>query len=173
MKPLELHSDKEIASRVRKLGKRIRNDAGDGEILLIGILKGAAIFLADLLRAIPGDVHYEFIDVLRDVSDTETADALEIDFLTHFSIENRNVVLLKDVVSTGVIETYLIAQLRAKNPADLKLVALIDRPDMRTVPLEVDYALFSGAEGVFVGYGLEHQDRQGNLRGLYAVSNRR
>jgi hypoxanthine phosphoribosyltransferase len=156
-------SAKEIARRVAALGARIRDDAGDADVLLLGVLKGTSCFLADLLRAIPGEAGYGFIDVVRDVADTETAAAVEIDFLNWIDIAGRNVYLLKDVVSTGVIESYLLAQLRQKNPASLRLVALLDRPDLRTIELKTDYYVFEVREGNFVGYGLELDGRYGNL----------
>lgn len=156
-------SEKVIANRVAKLGKRIRKDAGSGEIFLLGILRGASCFLTDLLRAIPGDVSYGFIDVVRDVSDTEVATAMEIDFLNWINITGKNVYVLKDVVSTGVIENYLLTQLRQKNPAELRLVALLDRPDLRTIDLNPDYSLFKVDKGAFVGYGLELEGKHANL----------
>lgn len=154
---------KEIAKRVAALGARIRDDAGDADVFLLAVLKGTSCFLADLMRAIPGEVGYGFIDVVRDVADTETATAMEIDFLNWIDIAGRNVYLLKDVVSTGVIESYLLTQLRQKNPASLRLVALLDRPDLRTVELSADYFAFRVDEGNFVGYGLELNGRYGNL----------
>jgi hypoxanthine phosphoribosyltransferase len=156
-------SAKQIAKRVADLGTRIREDAGDADVFLLGVLKGTSCFLADLLRAIPGEAGYGFIDVVREVADTETAAAVEIDFLNWIDIAGRNVYLLKDVVSTGVIESYLLAQLRQKNPASLRLVALLDRPDLRTIELTVDYHGFRVDEGTFVGYGLEQDGRYGNL----------
>jgi hypoxanthine phosphoribosyltransferase len=154
----------EVASRIRALGAEIRRDAGGAEVFLLGILKGAALFTADLLRAIPGDVSYAFIDVVRDASDSETADALEIDFLSFTDIRGRNVYLLKDVVSTGVIETYLLTQLRTHDPATLRLVALLDRPDARTVDLHADFRAFTvEQDGTWAGYGLEQRSRFGNL----------
>lgn len=153
-----------IEKRVKALGKQIRKDAGEGEILLLGILKGASVFLADLMRAIEGDVKYGFIDVVRDMADTETASALEIDFVSHVEIEHRNVYVLKDVVSTGVIENYLIQQLRLHNPESVHLVALLDRPDLRTVEIEADYRAFKVSDdGSFVGYGLEIARKHANL----------
>ena len=154
---------KEIAKRVAALGERIRDDAGDDGVFLLGVLKGTSCFLADLMRAIPGDVGYGFIDVVREIADTETAAAMEIDFMNWIDIAGRNVYLLKDVVSTGVIENYLLTQLRQKNPASLRLVAMLDRPDLRTVELKADYHLFQVHEGNFVGYGLELDGRWGNL----------
>ena len=154
----------EIASRVRAVGAAIRADAGDAEVFLLGILKGAALFLADLLRAIPGNVSYSFIDVIRDAADTETADALEIDFLSFTDIRGRNVYLLKDVVATGVIENYLLSQLRTRGPGSLRLVALLDRPAARTVDLSTDFQAFTiDQDGTWAGYGLEQQSRFGNL----------
>ena len=95
---------------------------------------------------------------------------MEIDFLSWIDISGRNVYVVKDVVATGVIETYLLAQLRQKNPASLKLVALIDRPDTRTVDLTTDFRAFEGTEGAYAGYGLEIEGRHGNLPYLALVS---
>jgi len=157
------YTAKQIAKRIAALGEQIRADSGSGEVFLLGILKGASCFLADLLRAVPGDVAYGYIDVIRDIADTETAAALEIDFVSHTEIGSRSVYVLKDVVSTGVIENYLLNQLRMHNPTSLRLVALLDRPDLRTVALETDYSIFKVGEGSFVGYGLEQEGRFGNL----------
>ncbi|HVE73301.1 MAG TPA: phosphoribosyltransferase family protein [Thermoanaerobaculia bacterium] len=154
----------EIASRVRELGAAIRADAGRAEVFLLGVLKGTALFTSDLLRAIEGDVSYAFIDVVRDISDSETADAVEIDFLSFHDIRARNVYLLKDVVATGVIENYLLTQLRTHEPASLKLVALLDRPNARTVDLNADFRAFTiEQDGTWAGYGLEQRSRFGNL----------
>lgn len=153
----------QIAQRVEELGREIRAAAGDEEVFLLGILKGAAVFTADLLRAIDGQVRYGFIDVFRDQVDTETAAAIEIDFISHMDIRGRNVFVAKDVVSTGVIETYLLAQLRNHAPKSLRLVALIDRPELRTVDLRTDFRAFELSGGAFAGYGLEIDGHYGNL----------
>jgi len=154
----------EIASRVSALGAEIRRDAGPGEVFLLGILKGAALFTADLLRAIPGDVSFAFIDVVRDVADHSPADAIEIDFLSFNDIRGRNVYLVKDVVATGVIENYLLTQLRTREPAALRLIALLDRPSARTVDLTADFRAFTVEDdGTWAGYGLEQRSRFGNL----------
>ena len=157
-------SAEEIARRIGELGREIRSDAGDAEVFLLGILKGTSCFLADLMRAIPGDVSYGVIDVVRDLADQHAADALEIDFLSYTDIRDRRVYVLKDVVSTGVIENYLLTQLRMHNPALLRLVALLDRPDARTADVTTDFHAFTIADdGTWVGFGLEHERRYGNL----------
>ncbi len=154
----------EIARRVGELGRDIRADAGNAEVFLLGILKGTSCFLADLMRAIPGDVSYGVIDVVRDVADQQFADALEIDFLNYTDIRDRRVYVLKDVVSSGIIENYLLSQLRMHGPAQLRLVALLDRTDARTVDVTADFRAFTITEdGTWVGFGLEHDRRYGNL----------
>ena len=158
-----LFTQEAIARRIGELATDIRRDAGNSEVFLLGILKGASCFLADLMRAVPGPVGYAYIDVVRDPADTETASALEIDFLSHTDISGRSVYVLKDVISTGVIENYLLAQLRLHNPASLKLVALLDRPELRTVDIGPDFRAFEVAEGIYAGYGLEFENAFGNL----------
>lgn len=158
-----LFSAEDIAARVRELGDEIRSNAGaDAEVFFLCILKGASVFLGDLLRAVDGPVSYGFIDVIRDAEGNSTADALEIDFLSFTDIRGRHVFVLKDVVNTGVIENYLLSQLRQHAPATLRLVALLDRPDARTVDVSTDFAAFTVGEGTFAGYGLEHERRFGN-----------
>ena len=161
-----LWTETQIRDRVQALAAELRADAGDEEILLVGVLKGTAVFLADLLRAIPGPVGYEFLDKISDLSDTSIADAIEIDFLSHFDMRGRRVYLLKDVVSTGVIEQWLMSQLRLRHPSAIKLVALIDRPDLRRTAFDVDYRAFVGGSGQFVGYGLEADGRGANLTSI-------
>lgn len=158
-----LFDEESVRRRIREVGAEIRRDAGDREVLLIGILKGASVFLPDLLRAIPGRVHYEWVNVILGVNDTATADATQIDFLTQFPMDGYRVYVLKDIVTTGVIESYLLTQLRERTPEYLKLVALIDCPESRTVELACDFSVFSTGRGRFVGYGLEFDREYGNL----------
>lgn len=160
---LPLFDAEAIAERVRELAAAIRRESGDEEVFFLCILKGASVFLADLLRSVSGDVSYGFIDVIRDAEDNSTADALEIDFLSFTDIRGRHVFVLKDVVNTGIIENYLLSQLRQHAPATLRLVALLDRPDARTVDVKTDFSAFTITDGVFAGYGLEHERRFGNL----------
>ena len=168
-KPRKAFSAKQIAKRVDKLAAEIRKDAGDAPIFLLGVLKGATCFLGDLLRAVPGSAGYGFIDVVRDAADALPGDAIEIDFLNYIDIAGKNVYLIKDVVSTGIIENYLLTQLRQEAPAALKLVALIDRPNLRTADVKADFYAFKVDEGAFVGYGLELEGMHANLPYLARV----
>ena len=159
----ELFDEAQIQARIREVGAAIRRDSGDREVFLIGILKGSSVFLADLLRAIPGPVHYEWVNVIFEVADTETAEAMEIDFLTQFSMKDRHIYILKDIVASGIIENYLLTQFREREPASLHLIALLDCPSLRTIDLQCEHALFSAERNRFVGYGLEFENRFANL----------
>ncbi|MBI2212387.1 MAG: hypothetical protein HYU52_01970 [Acidobacteria bacterium] len=159
----KLYDEDVIQARVREVGAAIRQTAGDSEVFLIGILKGSSVFLADLLRAIPGAVHYEWVNVIFDVADTETAEATEIDFLTQFSMQGRHIYVLKDIVTSGIIENYLLTQFRERDPASLHLVALLDCPGERTLDLACQQSVFTAERNRFVGYGLEFENRFANL----------
>lgn len=166
MDPREIrpvYSAEEIAARAQAVAGEIRRAAGDSEVFLLGILKGASCLLADLMRQLDGSVGYGFIDVIRDSAD-HGADALEIDFLSFTDIRGRDVYVVKDVVATGIIENYLLTQLRVHAPKALHLVALLDRPNARTVDVKTDFSLFTiDHDGTFAGYGLEYEGRFGNL----------
>jgi hypoxanthine phosphoribosyltransferase len=169
-RPMEkIISSDDISRRIQELGQQIRRDAGDEELVLLAVLKGTTIFLADLLREVASPVRYELINVVRGVSDAETAAALQINFVTNFFFEGKRTILLKDVVSTGVIEHYLMNQLRQKHPHDIRLAAVLDRPALRTVSIDVDYPAFEVQSGTFVGYGLEKNHEYSNLKDIWRL----
>jgi hypoxanthine phosphoribosyltransferase len=158
--PVERHSPREIAARVAEVARSLEARLGSDPLLVVGVLKGSAIFLADLVRAIRLPTRFEFIDVSRtDEADGESEPLIAIRFFRHFPIENQHVLVLKDVVTTGVVENYLLSQLRAQQPKSLALACVIDRPPARRVSLDVDHSLFhEPEERRWVGYGLDNAD---------------
>jgi len=150
----------EIARRVSEVGGRIANDYQDGNLLLIAVLKGAGVFMADLARTIPRPLRLEYIDVIKGGSDDEITD---FQFLTSFPVTGMDVIILKDVIRSGVIETYLLNQLREEGPRSIRFASLVDRPQERKSSLYVDYVLFPSEEGVLVGYGMEYKGEGGNF----------
>lgn len=159
-----------LAKRVQEIGADIRRTRGNEEVLLLCVLKGAFVLTADLLRTITGRVAVEFIDKIQDIADTQIAEATEIDFVSHCSLADRNVYVVKDVVSTGIIESYLLSNLKLKRPKELKLIALVDRPDARTVSLDVDYSVVVGGDGTYVGFGLDGLGGGANLPHIARLS---
>ncbi len=153
----------EIADRVGDLGRRLAAELPD-DPLIVSLLGGSVFFLADLVRAIDRPVRYEFIHVERSGAG-DGGSVLALLFPIAFSVAGESVLLLKDVVASGVVESYLLAQLRDHGAADVRLAALIDLPDERNTQVGVDYAVFSTGRGPgrLVGYGLKDHGAHGNL----------
>jgi hypoxanthine phosphoribosyltransferase len=156
-----------IAARVAEVARRLDEDFRGQPLVLLSILKGSAFFAADLSRQMAIPVAVEYISVRRVEGSDEI---LQIDFATSFDVDGRPAVLLKDVVNTGVIETYLTGQLRAGGVANVRIAAIVDKPHERKTDLAVDYPLFTCEGGTFVGYGMEFRGRYGNLPYVAEIS---
>ncbi|HPR64948.1 MAG TPA: phosphoribosyltransferase family protein [Thermoanaerobaculia bacterium] len=148
-------SEDEIRDRIEDLAQHIRSDHPEEEILFIGILKGAFVFQADLMRNLNQPCRFDF---LREKMEQDI-----VFFSGELDVCGKSVILLKDVVTTGVVENYLINQLRTMGPKSIKLACLIDKPTDRKADISVDYALFRADENIFVGYGMEYKGQYGNL----------
>lgn len=143
----------EIRERVAEVAKSIANDYQDRELVLVGMLKGAAFFLADLARCLPRPVDYEFVSVSSSIG--AHGEVVSLTFATQVDVSGRHVVVLKDVLHSGVTENYLITHLSQQNPATIEVVALVDKPQLRSVNLSAKYSVFNDVpNGFLVGYGL-------------------
>jgi len=156
-----------VRQSVDALGRRLAEELNGEDPLLIALLGGSVIFLADLVRAIEKPVRFEFIDVAyREDPDAGTEDGglLRIHYPIPIDIAGQSVLVLKDVVSSAVTEPYLEQQLRDHGAREVRFAALIDMPDERKTGFDLHYsALTTHRHGVLVGYGLKHQGRYGNL----------
>jgi hypoxanthine phosphoribosyltransferase len=151
--PRVVHTAAEIRERLAEVASRIAEDYRDKKLILVGILKGAAFMLSDLARLIPEAVDFEFVDVA--VSSGDRGETVNLTFATHIDVSGRHVLVLKDVCHSGVTENYLITHLSQQRPSSIEVVALVDRPHLRSVNLPAKYAVFSdGTDGYLVGYGL-------------------
>lgn len=154
-----LVSQEEIAAKVQELGSRISADYKGSELLVIGILKGAAIFMSDLVRSIEGAVAFDFMAVSSYGASTESSGVVRIVKDLDQSIEGRHVLIVEDVVDTGLTLNYLVDNLRSRNPASLKLCSLLDKPSRRKVEVKADYLGFEIPDEFVVGYGLDYSER--------------
>jgi len=151
-----------VRDSVRDLGRRIGAELSGEDPLLVALLGGSVIFLADLVRAIERPVRFEFIQVGS--GESPEAGVVEIRYPLPLDIAGQSVLVLKDVVGSGVTEPYLEQQLRDHGAREVRFAALIDIPDERKTAFEVGYAAFrTGRQGLLVGYGLKHEGRYGNL----------
>lgn len=157
-----LYDAETIQQRVRQLGRRINGDA-ESDPLIVSLAGGSVIFLADLIRSVDRSIRFDFVQV--HYQESGGADqALEIQFPISLDVRDQDLVILKDVVSTGVIETYLRTQFLDLGAGRVRFAALIDLPAQRRTDFQVDYRIFSAErQGTYVGYGLKYKGRHGNL----------
>jgi hypoxanthine phosphoribosyltransferase len=163
--PKEVVSREALAERIREMGQQISAEYAGKELVLVGMLKGAAVFLADLLRAIDGQVRFELVNVnqQRDAR----GELIELSYATQVHIKGVHALILKDICHSGVTENYLLTHLAQQGPASLEVAVLVDRPRLRRVALEPKYVVLGDVpDGRLVGYGLEYEGRWGNLPGL-------
>ncbi len=154
----ERYGPAEIAGRVQSIARRISSDYTGETLILIGILKGGAFLTADLARAISRPVRLEYIDVLRGGEE-----ALDFQFVRNFKVAGTDIIILKDVIRSGIIEGYLMDHLREERPRSIRFACLVDRPQERKSSLFADYVLFPSEEGILVGYGMEYLGAGGNF----------
>jgi hypoxanthine phosphoribosyltransferase len=150
-----------VREGVLALGRRIEEEIGDEDPLLVALLGGSVIFFADLVRAIRRPIRFELIHIA-----TESAESgvMQIQYPIPVEIAGQSVVVVKDVVASGITEPYLEQQLRDHGARGVRFAALIDIPDDRKTGFEVSYSVFTiPRQGILVGYGLKHDGRYGNL----------
>ncbi|HJT72338.1 MAG TPA: hypoxanthine phosphoribosyltransferase [Terriglobales bacterium] len=168
-----LLSREEIAERVAAIAKQITNDAKGEPVIFVGVLKGAAIFLSDLVRQVKVDATFEFIAVssygnrpsptqeLRRAWDSTGEVRLTKD--VDQSLRGKNVILVEDILDTGLTLSFLKRLLLGHQPKSLRVAVLLDKPSRRKMPVEVDYTGFSIPDEFVVGYGLDYAERFRNL----------
>ncbi len=151
-----------VATRVAELGSEIERDLGQEDPVLVSLLGGSVFFLTDLLRAINAPLRFEFIQVGYTTPDD--SGPREIHFPIPVDLKGQNLLVLKDIVSTGVIDVYLEEQLRQHGARTVRFATLLDVPSERRANFAVDYSAFIvQRHGTFVGYGLKYRGRHGNL----------
>jgi hypoxanthine phosphoribosyltransferase len=158
-----LLSEEQIRSRIKALGAEITRDYAGRNPLLIGVLKGACFFLSDLLRAIDIRLSIEFIAISSYGSSTRTSGEVRILKDLDVPIEGRDIIVVEDIVDTGLTLSYLLANLKSRGAASVKLVALLDKYDRREREVQIDYLGFQIPDHFVVGYGLDFAERYRNL----------
>jgi hypoxanthine phosphoribosyltransferase len=165
-----LLSENTILERVRELGQQISNDYRGRELILLCVLKGSVIFLADLIRNIDIHAELDFIQISSYGNATESTGEIKVLLDLTIDIENQNVLVVEDIVDSGLTLRYLKDMLLAKRPASLKVCALLDKTESGTEDLEIDYVGFRIPPDEFVvGYGLDYAGKYRGLRYIAAL----
>jgi hypoxanthine phosphoribosyltransferase len=153
----------ELQRRIRELGAEISHDYEGRDLIMIGVLKGAVLFLADLLRQLTVPCEIDFMAVSSYGSETDSSGVVRILKDLDSSIEGRNVVIVEDIIDSGLTLHYLLRNLRARNPGSLEVCALLTKPDRRRVELPIRYVGFEIPNRYVIGYGLDYGQRYRNL----------
>ena len=158
-----LFSSEQIKERIIELGVEIARDYEGKNPLLIGVLKGACIFISDLLRAIDLKVGIEFMAISSYGASTRTSGEVRIVKDLDVPIEGRDILVVEDIVDTGLTLSYLLANLKSRGATSVKLVALLDKHERREREVEINYLGFPIPDAFVVGYGLDFAERYRNL----------
>lgn len=157
-----------IAERIAALAAEIAADHSGAPLTLIGVLKGALPFTADLMRLLPGDVTLDFVRA-RSYEGAASSGRVLMHYMPEVEIRGRNILLIEDILDTGRTASVILGELRALEPAQLHLVALLDKPARRVIRVEADYAGFTIGDDFVVGYGLDYSERYRHLPAIYVL----
>jgi hypoxanthine phosphoribosyltransferase len=153
----------DLQARVVDLGRQVTRDYKGRDLVLIGVLKGAVFFLADVMRAIDLPCEVDFMAVASYGSATDSSGVVRILKDLDISIQDRDVLIVEDIVDSGLTLQYLMRNLGARGPASLEVCALLTKPDRRKVDVPIRYVGFEIPDRFAIGYGLDHAERYRNL----------
>ncbi len=156
-------SAEELQDRVRELGARITKDYEGKDPLFVGVLKGSFVFMADLMRAVDLYCDIDFMAVSSYGSGTTTTGAVKINKDLTYNVEGRHIILIEDILDSGVTLSYLKKYIEARKPASIRICTLLDKPARRKADISADYVGFECPDAFIVGYGLDYAERYRNL----------
>lgn len=158
-----LYSPEDIAKRVKELGQQISKEYEGKEVILVCILKGSYVFTADLSREIDVPCSVEFMQVSSYADSTVTSGSLKIIKDINVPVDGKHLIIIEDIIDTGITLNNLKKMLSTRNPASLKLCAFLDKPSRRKVDIEADYVGYEVEDNFLVGYGLDYAQKYRNL----------
>jgi hypoxanthine phosphoribosyltransferase len=164
----ELLSPEQIAARVDELATEIARVYGDGPLVLLAVLKGAAHFASDLMRRLDLDVRLEFIRA-KSYEGTDSSGTVRFNVVPEISLEGRDVLVVEDILDTGRTCAAILRKLEAQRPKSLAICTLLDKPSRRIESVEADYVGFTIEDHFVVGYGLDHDEQYRQLPGVYVL----
>ncbi len=158
-----LVSEEELKRKVTEVGKRITEDYRGKELVIVGVLKGSVVFLADLIRCIDLPLSIDFMAVSSYGSSTSSTGAVKILKDLDMPVEGKDVLIVEDILDSGMTLSYIMNLMVVKKTASIRLCTLLDKPDRRRVPITPNYACFTIPNEFVVGYGLDYDERYRNL----------
>lgn len=156
-------SGEELQNKVREIGAQITRDYEGKDPLFVGVLKGSFVFMADLMRAVDLYCDIDFMAVSSYGSGTTTTGAVKINKDLSYNVEGRHIILIEDILDSGVTLSYLKKYIEARKPASVRICTLLDKPARRRADIHADYVGFECPDAFIVGYGLDYAERYRNL----------
>ena len=158
-----LVSEEDINEKVKELGKILTEDYKDKELIVVGILKGAVVFMSDLCREIKLPILMDFMAVSSYGKSSVSTGEVRIVKDLDYSVENKDILIVEDIIHTGYTLSYLTDNLRKRGASSVKIITLLDKPDRRKADVHVDYLGFEIPDEFVVGYGLDYAEQYRNL----------
>jgi hypoxanthine phosphoribosyltransferase len=158
-----LISEEEIAKRVKEMGGQLTEEYKGKDLMVVGILKGCMLYLSDLVRAIDLPLTMDFMVVSSYGSATKSSGVVRIIKDLEREIEGKDILIVEDIVDTGLTLSYLIENLKTRNPKSVKVCSLLDKPDRRKAHVDIEYVGFQIPDEFVVGYGLDYSEVYRNL----------
>ena len=158
-----LISEEEIQAKVAEIGARISEDYAGKDLLMVGILKGSVVFMADLMRAVGVHTQIDFMSVSSYGSGTKSSGVVKIIKDLDNNVEGYDLLLVEDILDSGLTLSYLREMLQNRHPNSIKIVTLLNKPARRTADIQPDYCCFDVPDEFVVGYGLDFDERYRNL----------
>lgn len=158
-----LFSQQELQSKVTELGAQITKDYEGREPIFVGVLKGCFVFMADLMRAVNLPCQIDFMAVSSYGRGTVSSGEVQITKDLSYDIGGRDIIIVEDILDSGVTLNYLIGYLNHRNPRSIKIVTLFDKPSRRKAPIKADYFGYEVPDAFIVGYGLDYAEKYRNL----------
>jgi hypoxanthine phosphoribosyltransferase len=159
----------EIAQKVKSLAQRISEDYAGKELVVIGVLKGSFIFMADLIRELTIPAQVDFVRLASYGSDTTSSGTIRITKEIELDIRNRDVLIVEDIIDSGLTIAYLLEHLKSFSPRSVKVCAFIDKRERREVQVPIDYTGLLVEHGFLVGYGLDFDEKYRTLPAIYRI----
>lgn len=158
-----LYTEEEILKRAKELGEEISRDYEGEEVVLLCTLKGAILWMADMMKAIDLDMQIDFVSASSYGSSQTSSGVVKITKDVDMDLFNKNVIIIEDIVDTGITLKYLRDYLAKRNPKSVKICTMLDKPSGRTAEIEADYVGFTVDDLFIIGYGLDYDQRMRNL----------
>lgn len=152
-----------LQSKVAELGAKITEDYKDKDLLLVCVLKGAVIFVSDLMRQIDLPLDIDFMAISSYGTNTQSSGVVRILKDLNTSIENRHVLIVEDIIDSGLTLSYLVENLKSRGPSSVEICTILDKPDRRAINLDIKYTGFQVPDEFVVGYGLDYAEKYRNL----------